>query len=242
MASVDVGGGDVDVYVGGYFNYAGTSDDQDDAQNLAVLRGGDGGVWEGMDVLYPISSLASYNGAVFISYATCTDTVGESLPDRSYYNPEEDNLSQFAIAPANQGPSDACVNSLIMEQELLFIGGNFVVNLPGTTTTVYGAIAYNVTSFEWRSLNVPASIQAPQGVGSYDINTFSLMELDGNNYVMLGGYFSFSANGNTYNSLALYNLGTETWEPMSTFTAGATVDQTISPTAATPSSPALTSL
>lgn len=227
MASVDIGDGDVDIYVGGYFNYAGTSDDLDDAENLAVLRGADGGVWEGLDVLYPVSSLASYNGVVFISYLQCADSAGESLPI-AIYDPEADNVAQFAVTPANQGPGSACVNTLVAEEDLLFIGGNFIVNLPGSpATNVYGAIAYNVTSQTWTSLNVPSSIDAPQGVGNYAINTFSVLEENGDKYVLLGGYFAFSANNNDYESLALYSLDSGTWESMASLTAGATVDQTL---------------
>lgn len=100
------------------------------------------------------------------------------------------------------------VTTIYSDDEEVFVGGDFSCQLPDGTTG-HAVVVYSKKNQNWYEIGIPNTINS--GGNGYLINSFSVNSINGSSILAIGGYFTFSAGGFDYNSLALYNLDQDRW-------------------------------
>jgi len=191
---------DYEIFIGGVFDRVGNGEP---ALNLVKFSKGD---WEPMNSP-PVKTLYAYGSTLYIGYLDPANN-GDALPVAVINTQGDSNNDAFTDLPVVNG-GFGTVTAIYSDDEEVFIGGDFSCILPGSSNTAHGVVVYSKANQRWYDIGIPATINS--GGDGYLINSFSVNVINGSSILAIGGYFTFTAGGYDYNSVALYNLDQDRW-------------------------------
>jgi hypothetical protein len=214
-----------DLYLGGGFTVVNSNLAANYIAKLDTLTGtwstlGTGG---GNGLNTSVNAMVLIGSELYVGGLFTSANVGGSIVSASRmakFNLTTNTWSALSGASGGNGVS-APVNTLLVKDNDLYVGGSFVTaNVGGTNLIVNNLAKYNIQTSTWSALGT--------GGGSGVDNTVNTLTLNGNDLYVGGAFTKANINGTTVNvsKLARYNIQTSVWSALGTGGANG-VDNTV---------------